>query len=138
MHAGNAVNGVLDGLGHKDLDLLRGQSGGLGLDADLGRREFRKDIVFRADDREDTVAEQHQGQGQDDAAEADGETDDIRLQSRLLCGETGVGPRHLLSSPTWICARNSSDSSIWAPWATSSGMGWGKSLAAPSGMGASV
>jgi len=83
LHAGDTIDGVLDRLGDKDLDLLGGKPGRLGLDADLGRCELRKHVVFRADDREDAVAEQQQGQGHDDAAEADGEADDIRLQARL-------------------------------------------------------
>ena len=59
------------------------------------------------------VAEQQECQRHDDAAKAHGEADDGGLQAAVASGGD-IRRRHQSSPPTWICERNSSESSSCA------------------------
>ena len=126
LHARHAVDGVLDRLRDEHLHLLGRKPRRLRLDADLRRSELGEDVVLGARDRERPVAEQQDGESDDDAAEAHGEADDGGLEA-ARAGRCGALVLHQ-SPPTWICARNSSDRSSCAPLVTIAGCGSEKVL----------
>jgi hypothetical protein len=94
LHTRYAIDGVFDGSGHQDLDLLRRESGGFGLDADLGRRELREHIVLGAAERIDPIGQKHASQRDHDPTKSEREADDCSL------GAGGDDGGHFLSSPT--------------------------------------
>ena len=81
LDSGNAIDLRFDWRGHQHLDLFRRQARRFRLDAHLRRGELGKHIVFRAQQTEDAVAEQQKSERDNDAAKADGEGDDGRLQT---------------------------------------------------------
>src|SRR5262245_37470150 len=109
LHAGRAIDGVLDGARDQDFDLLRSKPRSFCLYSDLWWRKLRKHVVICAAEGIGAIGEKHAGKRHYDAAKADGEADQGTLRSASK-------PRiHFPSSPTWTCARNSSDSSSWVP-----------------------
>ena len=77
--AGHAVDDVLDRLGDEDLDLLRREAGGLGLDGDLRRCELGKDVERCGEEARRAVHHQHDGEPEDDPRMTDREANE--------CGE---------------------------------------------------
>src|SRR5262249_37733279 len=94
---------------YPDLDLLGRQPDGFGLDADLGRRKLREYIILGAAKCVDPIGNENAGERGDNAAEANRRSNDRSLRTG------GQSSAHCRSSSTWICARNSSDSSNCAP-----------------------
>jgi hypothetical protein len=80
-HAWHAADGVLYGSGDEDLDLLRRQPDGLGLDTDLGRRKLRKHIIPGTAEGVDAICNDNAGECGDNTAEPDREPDERRLRT---------------------------------------------------------
>ena len=67
----DAIDRVLDRLGDEDLDLLGRESGRFGLDRDLGRGEFGKDVKLGAGEDIETVDDQRERETDYDPAVPD-------------------------------------------------------------------
>ncbi len=109
LKAGGPVETVFQWLRDQDFNLLRREPGCFGLDCDLRRSEFGKDVVFRLLERVDAVQQDDAGERDDDAVKTDREPKKRCLRSHSVLAHCGA------SSPTWTWARNSSERSVCAP-----------------------